>query len=146
MAEPRIERIGLPHLVAAAPALGRHGEADLAGQLHHAALGFCRALARHRRSPAYRVRLKPPVELGLDPLVSALLGAADVLRQGSDEDAALGAWCCALAARLGAVLTEPDPCESRVLLFIDVAPTGLGELLLMPVPALDDIPGFEDPE
>lgn len=133
MSSSPVERIGLDHFVAAVPALRTHGETALADELAAAARHFGRSLAVHRRSPAYRVRLRPPFALGVERLGRALLAAADVLRQGSEDDAATGSWCCALAARLYAVAHEPDIRVSRLLVFVNVDARGFGELLIAPV-------------
>lgn len=133
MSSSPVERIGLDFFVAPVPALRACGEADLADELAAAARHFCWALALHRRSPAYRVRLRPPFALGVERLGRALLAAAEVLHQGSDDDAATGSWCCALAARLQAVAHEPDIRESRLLVFVNVDARGFGELLIAPV-------------
>lgn len=148
MGSPSCERIGLAHFLAPIAALRAIGNPRLATDLEAQARQFCEALAEHRRSADYKVRLRPPVDFGLDALTASLLTAADDLRQDDDDAAALGAWCCALAARLTAVLTEPDPAVSRILVFVERDAAGLGELRLLPydpddaatVPGLDEEP------
>lgn len=130
MHPPKVERLGIDHLVVAVPALRARGEHHLADRLSDAARRFCLALARHRRSRAYRVRLRPPFDLGVEPLGATLLAAADVLCQGTEDEAATGSWCRALAARLQAVAHEPDVAVSRLLVFVNIDARGLGELVL----------------
>ncbi len=141
------ERIGFDHFVASVPALRARREDRLADELEAASRHFCRALVQHRRSPAYRVRLRPPFALGVERLGVALLGAADVLRQGTEDEAALGSWCCALAARLQAVAHEPDIRVSRLLVFVNIDPRGLGELLIASVSdeEIERYPGLTRP-
>ena len=127
------ERIGVDHFVAAAPALRSHGHDALASELESAARHLCDALVLHRRSPAYRVRLRPPVVLGVERLAAALLRAADVLDGGSNPLAALASWCSVLAARLQAVAHEPDVRVTRMLVFVTTNAQGQGELLFSPV-------------
>lgn len=135
MGSPSCERIGLAHFLAPVATLRETCDPLLAVDLEEAARRFCAALARHRGSAAYNVRLRPPVEgLELDPLVRHLMSAADLLRQGDPHESALGDWSCALAARLDAVLSQPDPAVSRTLLFVDIDDAGLGVLVLVLVP------------
>lgn len=149
MSSPSAEHIGLAHFLAPVPALRATCDPLLAVDLEACARRFCEALAAHRRSADYHVRLRPPVDFGLDELTAHLLAAADDLRQGDDHEAALGDWCCALAGRLAAVLSEPDPAISRTLVFVEFDADGLGELWLFPfdpeeaatVPGLEDEPG-----
>jgi len=148
MSSHRFERIGLGHFTAAVPALRHLGEPDLAEDLDNAARDFCQELGRHRRSPAYRVRLRDPSLLGLAHLAWQLLASADVLRQGDDDQAALGAWCSALAARLHALEAVPDPRDSLVVVFIDIDRRGKGELVFVPLQPgdLHPLPGLGDEE
>ena len=99
----RVERIGARHLLAAAPALEELGEVEVARRLRDEVEVFFQALGAHARRPAGDT-LSWPEGVASDGVVKALLAAADVLRQDDDADrAALGAWCCAVAAHLGAL-------------------------------------------
>ena len=126
----RVERIGREHLLAALPALEATGQEEIAIQLQREVDAFLAALADHRRSSTYDARLRVPGSLACDGVVEALLAAADVLRQAENPDQeALGAWCCALAARLGATLDLLDPESTRVIVRIELAPAGDAELV-----------------
>lgn len=133
MSSSPVDRVGLDHFVAAVPALRARGEDRIADELAAAARHFCRSLALHRRSPAYRGRLKPPIALGVERLGAALVQAHDVLRLGTEDEVALGSWCCALAARLHVVAHVPDIRQSRLLAFVNIDARGFGELVLAPV-------------
>jgi hypothetical protein len=132
----RIPRIGLRELTAAAPVLRDRGEPHIADGLEDVAVAFCTALAEHRRSTAYRGRLTPPVDLGLEPLLVELHGAADVLDSGDDEALAVAKGCRALAHRLEALLRPADP--DRVLVLVSADRLGLGELLAASNPKYRD--------
>ena len=137
MSSSRFERIGLDHLVAAVPALRAHGAEHLAHQLSDTARRFCLAAVRHRRSAAYRVRLRSPFDLGVGPLAATLLAAADVLLRGDEDAAAVASWCAVLAARLQAIAHEPDLRVSGLLVFVNVDARGLAELVLARVSDAD---------
>jgi len=139
------EHIGLPHLTAAVPTLRALGHPADALVLDDSARRFCAALLAHRRSPAYRVHLTDPDAVPCDDLVRALLRAADLLCAVGDPDA-LGSWCAALAARLGAVLEFCDPAVTRTIACISTAADGTGELVLFPYDPEDaaSLPGFDD--
>ena len=132
----RVPRIGLRELTAAAPVLRDRGEPHIADGLEDVAVAFCTALAEHRRSTAYRGRLTPALDLGLEPLLVELHGAADVLESGDDAALAVAKGCRALAHRLEALLRPEDP--ERVLVLVSADRLGLGELLAASNPKYRD--------
>ena len=132
----RVPRIGLRELTAAAPVLRDRGEPHIADGLEDVAVAFCTALAEHRRSTSYRGNLRPPVDLGLQTLLTELHASADVLDRGDDEALAVAKGCRALAHRLEALLRPADP--DRVLVLVGVDRLGLGELLAASNPKYRD--------
>ncbi len=131
------ERLTLAHFLAPVPILREGEDPLLAVELEDAARRFCASLADHRKSDAYQVRLRPPVDFGVDAFAQHLLQAADLLRQGGDEQAGMGAWCCALAARLRVLLGQADAATARVLVFVELDQAGQGELWLAPYDPTD---------
>lgn len=131
MTEPRVERVGLAHLLAAVPALHASGHDDVAMELTTEALTFTRALAVRRRSTVGGEPLRTPLAIDVDPLARALTAAADVLRQGDEDHVALGSWCVALAARLLATLIAPGAEAGGARTFAAMGEDDAGELVIV---------------
>ena len=140
MTERRVERIGLSHLLAAVPALHSAGHDEVAAELTTHALTFTRALAAHRHSTKDRDPLGTPLGLDIAPLARALTASADLLRQGTEAEVALGSWCVALAARLVAMLTVPGATGGGARTFAAVGVDGDGELVIVHPGAAVDSP------
>lgn len=127
----RAERIGHAHLVAPAAGLRAAGFCELADHLQQEAAAWCDLLLRHRRSPAYKIVLRDPSAVPADRLFDALRQTADTLR-GHGDVVGHGAWAVALAARLGAWLDVCGCSDGPVVVCIDTAPDGTGELVAFP--------------
>jgi hypothetical protein len=128
-----VERIGLDHLRVAVPALHALGRGDDADVLDANAQAFCDALLVLRRVDP--LPLRDETGLPLDPLVGALLQAADTLRLEGDPEG-LGSWCAALAGRLGALFALRDPIFTGVRVFAEEY-AGTGRLALVSVRLVD---------
>ncbi len=120
------DRIDRRLLLTAEPAL-RELNPALADELVHTVDRFLQSTAEHARSPTYRVRLREPGTLPHAVLVKTLLIAGDEFRLADDPDG-LGAWCTALAARLGVLLEDLTPERVRSLVFIEPD----GALVILP--------------
>jgi hypothetical protein len=132
MGELGAERIGYEHLVAAVPILRLYGEERLADRLLREAEIFCLTLAGWWTAPRFR----DPSVIDCTRLATALLVSADALRQAEVPDhAALGDWCCTLAARLMAVLDEPAPARRQRLVLVSLDRPTRGALVLIPLPS-----------
>ena len=114
----RVERIGLDHLVAPLPRLRGLGHTEEADALQQAAQAFCDSLLTLHQAGPGSGPLRDAAGLPVERLCRALFRAADALRLEGDPEG-LGSWCVALAARLGAVLDQLDPSETRVLVFVE---------------------------
>ncbi len=128
---PPVQRIGLFQLVIAVPMLRALGHRDVAADLEAEARRFCDALASLQRSGAAGTVLRTPGLVSTDKLVPALVAAGDVLRPSGDPEGS-GSFCVALAALLGALLDSCDPAVTRLLVCVELAGDGTGELVLLP--------------
>jgi hypothetical protein len=146
--DPAIQRIRFSDLVRAVPSLHEQDQRHIADGLEQAAEAFCTALADHRRSPAFRGRLVPPIALGLDALLEELHGAADVLGRGDESARERSVLTRELARRLEELAHPAGP--HPMLVVVGVEASGRGELLLSrslrtdppdPIP-----PGTPDPD
>ena len=146
----RIERIDLGRVTTATRGLEVLGEAALQREILAEATAFFRGLGAFRRSRAARGAPKQQRPVSDRRLVALLLAAQDAHRRadpiGSIDHEGLerGAEeCGSLAALIGAAMALPNRKGSGVAVVIDLAPRGLGELVILPAPA--DDPGRQEP-